>query len=320
MRPLILQSGSVARQRATCHGLEEDPWKKPATKQPIDLQRRSAADQGAAVADRDLRRRSRPRSPTTTTRSQPKQYRRPPASTSARPTRRSSSTRNAPIARTTDLATLVNSSAVAQIAAKELGYKGNPAALLGAVTAIPAAGSDFVTRHCRHDQRARARPRSPTPSPTHSCRTKRTRSDRRQLRRSTRRRSSSTPSPNTVANQTQRGSSRRPIQQMQGIERCPQRRASSTSTQPRYPPGAPFAPNPKQNAIFAFVITLMLAIAGAYGLERLDRRIRKLSDIEAGLRQSRSLSVSRGRRSQRRARMGRRCCRTTCGRPSGSCG
>ena len=46
------------------------------------------------------------------------------------------------------------------------------------------------------------------------------------------------------------------------------------------PAGAPFTPHPKKNAIFAFVITLLLAIGAAYGLERLDRRIRRLADAE----------------------------------------
>src|SRR5262249_36244960 len=45
----------------------------------------------------------------------------------------------------TDLAALINAPSVARIAAKKLGYKGNPAALIGAVSATPASGSDFIS-------------------------------------------------------------------------------------------------------------------------------------------------------------------------------
>ena len=45
----------------------------------------------------------------------------------------------------TDLAALVASPAVARIAAKKLGFKGNPEALVGAVIASPATGSDFIS-------------------------------------------------------------------------------------------------------------------------------------------------------------------------------
>jgi Mrp family chromosome partitioning ATPase/capsular polysaccharide biosynthesis protein len=44
-------------------------------------------------------------------------------------------------------------------------------------------------------------------------------------------------------------------------------------------PGAPISPKPKQNAIFAFVLSLMFGILAAFGLERVDRRIRSLDDV-----------------------------------------
>lgn len=42
----------------------------------------------------------------------------------------------------------------------------------------------------------------------------------------------------------------------------------------------PIGHNPTSNAIFAFVIGLMLAIGGAYGLEFLNRRINRIEDVE----------------------------------------
>lgn len=43
----------------------------------------------------------------------------------------------------------------------------------------------------------------------------------------------------------------------------------------------PLSPRPKRNAIFGFVLGLVLAAAAAYALSRFDRRLRSLSDIEA---------------------------------------
>lgn len=49
---------------------------------------------------------------------------------------------------------------------------------------------------------------------------------------------------------------------------------------PAVPPAVPVDHDPMQNAIFAFVIGLMLAVGGAYGLEYLNRRIGRIEDVE----------------------------------------
>jgi capsular exopolysaccharide synthesis family protein len=46
------------------------------------------------------------------------------------------------------------------------------------------------------------------------------------------------------------------------------------------PPAAPIGDDPKGHAIFAFFVSLMLAVGGAYGLEYLNRRIRSVEDAE----------------------------------------
>jgi Mrp family chromosome partitioning ATPase len=45
----------------------------------------------------------------------------------------------------------------------------------------------------------------------------------------------------------------------------------------------PLSPKPKRNAIFGFVLGLVLAALGAYALSRFDRRLRSLADIELTL-------------------------------------
>jgi len=43
----------------------------------------------------------------------------------------------------------------------------------------------------------------------------------------------------------------------------------------------PLSPTPKKNAIFGFVLGLILAAVAAYGLSRFDRRLRSLGDVES---------------------------------------
>ena len=50
--------------------------------------------------------------------------------------------------------------------------------------------------------------------------------------------------------------------------------------EPAVAPSEPIEPQPTKNAIFAFVVSLALAVAIAFGLERFDRRIRRLEDVE----------------------------------------
>ena len=45
------------------------------------------------------------------------------------------------------------------------------------------------------------------------------------------------------------------------------------------PPGVPSAPKPVRNAFFAFIISLVLAIAVAFGLERFDRRLKRPEEL-----------------------------------------
>lgn len=178
---------------------------------------------------------------------------------------------------TTDLADLVDSSAVAEAAAKELGFKGNPAALLSGISASPESGSDFVTVTAISGSGPAAAELANAVADAFV--TTESASIRQQAAQSiVQAQKELDVLPNTITNQTQRGVLAETIQQLQGIESLPN--SGIRHVNPAYPPGVPFAPNPKQNATFAFVIALLLTITGAYGLERLDRRIRKLADIE----------------------------------------
>jgi non-specific protein-tyrosine kinase len=49
---------------------------------------------------------------------------------------------------------------------------------------------------------------------------------------------------------------------------------------PALPPSSPSSPKPVRNALFAFILALVGAIALAYGLERFDRRLRNPEELE----------------------------------------
>ena len=54
---------------------------------------------------------------------------------------------------------------------------------------------------------------------------------------------------------------------------------------PALEPSFPDTPRPKRNAAFAFFISVLLAVAAAYGLERFDRRLKRPEDFERAYRQ-----------------------------------
>jgi non-specific protein-tyrosine kinase len=176
----------------------------------------------------------------------------------------------------TDLAALIASPAVARIAAKNLGFKGNPLALVGAVSASPSTGSDFITISTVSQNPKSAADLvnafadafiASRTNLVHTEAQAAINQDERQLAHL----------PNTADNAVQRTKILADLSSMQSLLSLP---AGIQHINAATPPGVPFTPHPKKNAIFAFVITLMLAIAAAYGLERLDRRIRRLADAE----------------------------------------
>ena len=50
---------------------------------------------------------------------------------------------------------------------------------------------------------------------------------------------------------------------------------------PAQPPTKASAPRPVRNAFFAFALSLVAAVALAFGLERFDRRVKRIDDVEA---------------------------------------
>lgn len=55
---------------------------------------------------------------------------------------------------------------------------------------------------------------------------------------------------------------------------------NTSQLNPAFAPGVPLSPKPKRNAIFAFVLSVLVGIAAAFGLERFDRRLKRVEDAE----------------------------------------
>ncbi len=70
------------------------------------------------------------------------------------------------------------------------------------------------------------------------------------------------------------------IQDLKLLAGQPSSNGALKQVNPAVPPAAPIEHDPSRNAIFAFVVGLMLAIGGAYGLELLSRRIASVEDVE----------------------------------------
>jgi receptor protein-tyrosine kinase len=68
------------------------------------------------------------------------------------------------------------------------------------------------------------------------------------------------------------------IRRLKVIQALPAGRVQQTS--PAVPSTVPTSPQPKRNAAFALVLSLVLAVLAAFGLDRLDRRIRRTEDVE----------------------------------------
>ena len=194
---------------------------------------------------------------------------------------------------TTDLAGIVTSPAVQALAFEELRASGNAGAALGSVSASPVAGSDFVTVSAT--SRSGAGAAALANAVADAFVTYRTNAIHQQAAKAiVQAEKQLAVLPNTAGNINQRGTLESTIQAMRGVQALPT--AGITHIDPAYPPAVPFAPHPTKDAIFAFVIALMLTVAGAYGLDRLDRRMRKLAEIERGYGHSILAAVPRTRK------------------------
>lgn len=174
-------------------------------------------------------------------------------------------------------AALLYSRSVAQTVQRQIEYPGTPEQLLGTVSIKAQAGQDFVA--------ITARAGSPTLAAdivNGYARTFVALSNSQQRQRldkalALRRKQLTDLAPGKV-NTTTRQQLSDEIRRLQLAVDVP---SSATQQVDRAsPPPKAESPKPKRNAIFAFVLALVLAVTIAFGLERFDRRVKRPEDVE----------------------------------------
>jgi Mrp family chromosome partitioning ATPase/capsular polysaccharide biosynthesis protein len=175
-----------------------------------------------------------------------------------------------------DEATLIVSGQVAAAVASKLGRPAAAAALAGSVSATPAATSDFIAITAEQGAPAQAAVVANgfaqafitiTGQQQRTSLTKQLRATRAQLAQL----------PRGPASDVQRAQLNAALGQIQLLLAAPG--AGISQVDPAVPPGAPIAPRPVRNALFAFAISLLAALGIAFGLERFDRRFRRPEEI-----------------------------------------
>jgi non-specific protein-tyrosine kinase len=173
-------------------------------------------------------------------------------------------------------ASLLRTPAVAADVARRINYRANPATLLGAITVTPSTGSDFLVVTAVDDDASRAAQLANAFAAAFiALRTTQTRSDiRRALHAATQQLARL---PHTQANAASRETLVTRVNSLEAIDSLAAGGARQVDR--AAPAGAPFEPHPRRTALFGFALSLALAILAAYGLDRLDRRVKHLDEV-----------------------------------------
>ena len=177
-----------------------------------------------------------------------------------------------------DQAQLIQSRPVAALAAKEIGRGSEAGSLLESVSVSSTASSGLLQVTATAPSGARAaRVANAFVAQYTALRSAQIRDELDRAISSTKRRISAIPSGSLDAAERQdlratlaRLSSARvlALSQVRVVERA-------------VAPSSPSAPKPLRDALFAFVISLLLAVALAFGLQRFDHRLKRPQDAEA---------------------------------------
>lgn len=174
-------------------------------------------------------------------------------------------------------ANLLQTPAVAREVAERIDFQGDPAVLLDAIEVTPSTGSDFLVVSATGDTAGGAAELANGFAAAFiNLRAATTREDiqraldtaRRQLARL----------PDTTTNSAARETLRTRISSLEAIQSVSPGGARQVDR--AVPAAAPFAPQPRRAALFGLALSLVLAMLAAYGLERADRRVRHLDEVD----------------------------------------
>jgi polysaccharide biosynthesis transport protein len=178
-----------------------------------------------------------------------------------------------------NLSVLIQTEPVAKVAAERLGYRGDPRGLLGAIEVGSEKDSDFLAITSRASDPEVAA--SIANAFARAFITVTTQDRRRAAELAVESLQEQIQALGTgQENSDRRAEMRERLEELRSIADLPAYAVGTRQLDKAVPIAVPIEPKPMRNAIFAFVVSLMLGIAGAFGLERLDRRLRRPEDVE----------------------------------------
>jgi polysaccharide biosynthesis transport protein len=175
-------------------------------------------------------------------------------------------------------ATLLTTSDTARAVARRIGFDGDPRALLAGVSTRARQGQDFIDITVRDgDPQRAARLANEFAEAFIALRSETLRDKVSRARVAAEQELERIPQSEATASAREDLVAR--IRQLRAVEALPSGTASQV--QRAVAPGYAVEPRPKRIAAFAFALSLLFAIVAAFGLHRLDRRIRHLDEVES---------------------------------------
>jgi Mrp family chromosome partitioning ATPase len=180
---------------------------------------------------------------------------------------------------TANQAELITSSPVVRQVMRDIGFRDDPRVLVGALSVAPRPGEDFIDlSYVATNPRRAAQIANTFAQAFIAVRSNQLRAKVVEARKVAEQELAATPSTG-VTNQAAREEIASRVRQLQVVEGLPGSDAEQINR--AAPPEFAFSPRPKRNALFAAVLALFLGIAAAFGLNRFDRRIRTIEDLES---------------------------------------
>lgn len=171
-------------------------------------------------------------------------------------------------------AALLRTPKVAQRVATQIGFQGDPNALLGLISVVPTSGSDFLQLvGTANDPNLAAQVANGFAKAFIDARSEDAAAANNEKIKTLEAQLAATTDPVLrKAIQTRINDVR--------LDAITSTGGQASQVTPAAPNGLPLSPNPKRNAVFGFALALLLGIVGAFGLERLNRSIRSPEEAE----------------------------------------
>jgi receptor protein-tyrosine kinase len=174
-----------------------------------------------------------------------------------------------------DVAGLLEAQSVAATVAQQIGYRGSAQALLGQITVSNRTGQDFIAISA-----SSGAPRQAAVIANAYAQELVTLTNSGQRQTTTREIQGLSKQLAQTGKSAETAVSRQELtSEISTLQASLLTPTGTRQVSPATAPTLPTSPNPKKDAIFAFVLSLVLAVSAAYGLERFDRRLKEPDDL-----------------------------------------